>query len=141
MLYNIELQNDDIVHVPPVVNKYIYVMGYVNAPGQKVITDRMQVDAVTAVGMAGGLTDSARAEKTYLVRQTDKGAKRVEVDLIKMYQGVRPPIYLQSGDCIVVGTSWAVRVMNAMAPTASQGWDKDLKFVGGGTGFSFIGGQ
>jgi len=141
MLYNIELQNDDIVHVPPVVNKYIYVMGYVNSPGQKVITDRMQVDAVTAIGMAGGLTNSARAEKTFLIRQTDQGAKRVQVDLIKMYQGIRPPIYLQTGDCIVVGTNWAVRLMNAMTPSASQGWDKDLKFVGGGTGFSFIGGQ
>jgi protein involved in polysaccharide export with SLBB domain len=140
LLYNIELQNDDIVVVPPVVNRYVYVLGYVNGPGQFVFTERMNLDCVGAVAMAGGLMDTARAENTYLIRLTDQGITRVQIDLIKMRAGIRPPIYLQSGDTVVVGTNWLVRVMAAITPTYGQGWDKNLKFVGGTTGFQTLGG-
>jgi hypothetical protein len=138
LVYNIELVNGDVVVVPQVINKYVYVQGYVNGPGQFVMTEGMQLDVIRAVGMAGGLMTTARADNAYLLRPTDEGMKQYKLDLIKIYQGVRPTVYLQTGDTLVVGTNWWIRMMEAMSPAMSGAWDKNLKYVGGGGGIGFI---
>ncbi len=138
LVYNLELQNGDVIVVPPVVNKYIYVLGYVRTPGQFVMTDRMQVDVVRAVGMAGGLADTARSQNSYLVRQTDEGVKQVKLDLVKVYRGIRPTIYMQAGDMLVVGTDEWVRLVESVRPSMDGAWDKNFRYLGGSGGVGFI---
>jgi polysaccharide export outer membrane protein len=121
LLLNLPVGSGDIVTVPPRTERYVYVLGYVQRPGAYEIKDGMRVDALRAVALAGGLSPSARAENSVLVRETAQRQQVVAVDLTKMARGVRPPLYMQPGDTLVVGSSMAGRMSEFLRPTVGAG--------------------
>jgi protein involved in polysaccharide export with SLBB domain len=84
LLLNLEVRGGDIITVPPRSPDYVYVLGYVQRPGAYELKDGVRVDALRAVALAGGLSPAARAENSYLVRETAKGQLVVPVDLTKI---------------------------------------------------------
>jgi len=72
------------------------------------------------VAMAGGLTPTARAEHSYVVREITDREKPlvVKVDLTKIARGVRPPLYLRPGDTLVVGSDVIARMSEFIRPSA-----------------------
>jgi polysaccharide export outer membrane protein len=117
LLFNMELASGDLVSVPPRIKKYVHIMGFVRNPGSYEMTEYGRLDIVQAVALGGGLDSRARAENSYLLRQTSSGRQRIPVDLIKIYKGSRPPVYMEDGDVVVVGTDWIVRMMDALRPS------------------------
>ncbi|MBA4388059.1 MAG: hypothetical protein C0404_08770, partial [Verrucomicrobia bacterium] len=71
--------------------------------------------------MAGGLTGTARAENSTLIRQTPEGQKVVPVDLTKIARGARPQLYLEPGDTVLVGSGFFARLSEFVKPTLSTG--------------------
>jgi len=114
---NVVVMGGDIISVPPLRKNYMYVLGYVQSPGAFEIESDKQVDVLQAVARAGGLAASARAQNSYLVR--DQGGKRlvVDVDLTKIARGVRPPLYLRSGDTLIVGSSVLAKLGEFVKPS------------------------
>ncbi len=119
LLFNIELVNGDVVTVPSIAEQRVYVLGYVSSAGA-IPVEHGHVEALRAVAMAGGLNVLARAENSYVVRDTGNGErpKVVRVDLTKIARGVRPPLYLQPGDTLVVGSSIIARLSEFIRPSA-----------------------
>lgn len=121
LVLNLEVRSGDIVTVPPRAEQYVYVLGYVQRPGAYELKDGMRVDALRAVALAGGLTPSARAENSFLVRETPEGQKVVPVDLTKIARGVRPPLYMEPGDTLVVGSSTIAKLSEFIRPSVGAG--------------------
>ncbi len=118
-LFNVGLINGDVVSVPSTADRQVHVLGYVNRPGAVSVRGH-RVGALRAVAMAGGLTPTARAENSYVVRETTDREKAdvVRVDLTKIARGVRPPLYLQIGDTLVVGSDVIARLSEFIRPSA-----------------------
>ena len=105
---NLPVGDGDILTVPPQVKQYIYVLGYVRRPGVYRLENGTRVDALRAVAFGGGVTATARAQNSYVIRQVATGQETIPVDLRKIGRGEAPPFYMRSGDTLVVGTSgWA----------------------------------
>ncbi len=118
---NLPVVGGDVITVPPRAEQYVYVLGYVQRPGCYQIRDGMRVDAVRAVALAGGLSPSARAENSLLLRETAEGQKVVRVDLTKIVRGVRPPLYMEPGDTLVVGSSTIAKMTEFIRPSVGAG--------------------
>lgn len=118
---NLWVQKGDIITVLPRESNYICVLGYVNRPGSFDITGKGDVDALKAVAMAGGLASTARAENSWLLRQTPLGQKMVPIDLTKLARGAKPPLPLQTGDTLVVGSSMMAKLSEFVKPSVSAG--------------------
>ena len=121
LLLNLPVASGDIVTVPPRAEQYVYVLGYVQRPGAYEIKDGVRVNALRAVALAGGLTPSSRAENSLLLRETAGGQKVVPVDLTKIARGVRPPLYMEPGDTLIVGSSAIAKMTEFIRPTVSAG--------------------
>jgi polysaccharide export outer membrane protein len=121
LVLNLGIRSGDIVTVPRRLPEYVYVLGYVQRPGAYELKDRERVDALRAVALAGGLVPSARAENSFLVRETAKGQMVVPVDLTKLARGARPPLYVQPGDTLVVGSSTIAKMTEYIRPTVGAG--------------------
>ena len=119
--FNVTVKGGDIVSIPPAKKKYIYVLGYVNAPGAFELQDRDDLRALQAVARAGGLGSAARAQNSALITQEDGVRKVIQVDLAKIAHGVRPPVYMKPGDTLIVGSSVLARLAEFVKPTASVG--------------------
>lgn len=121
-LFNIELFAGDTVSVPRHIkeNRVVYVLGYVNRPSAVPVLHG-RIDAFDAVARAGGLRTPGRAENSYVVREIGEGEEPliVPVDLTKIARGIRPHLYLQPGDTLVVGSSIYARLAEFIRPTAS----------------------
>ena len=116
---NLEVVNGDVITVPRRIEEYVYILGFVARPGAYELKDGMRVDAMRAVALAGGLAPAARAGKSILLRETPEGQKVVPVDLTKIARGVRPPLYMQPGDTLVVGTDFIMRLKEFVRPSVS----------------------
>jgi len=116
MLLNLQVRHGDMLMVPTLVKEYVYVLGYVRRPGIYRLDPDNRVDAIRAVAMGGGLTAVGRAKKCYLIRETNTGLETVPVDLTKIASEKAPPLYLQSGDALVVGTTGWGRFWEFLAP-------------------------
>ena len=110
LLVNLEVKSGDIITVPQRSTQYVCVLGYVRSPKAFELKDGVRLDALKAVAMAGGLTAASRAENSFLIRQTAEGQKVIPVDLTKVTRGVRPPLYMEPGDTLVIGTSFLGRI-------------------------------
>jgi protein involved in polysaccharide export with SLBB domain len=75
------------------------------------------VRAMQAVAMAGGLAPSARAQNSYLLKQGPNGQEVIAVDLTKIARGIRPPLMLQSGDTLVVGSGMLAKLAEFIKPS------------------------
>jgi len=118
---NLEVESGDILTVSPQSPEYIYVLGYVRSPAALELKNGIRVDAVQAVAMAGGLTATARAENSFLIRKTREGQKIIKMDLTKITRGIRPPVYMESGDTLVIGTDFLGRLSEFLKPSISAG--------------------
>jgi polysaccharide biosynthesis/export protein len=79
----------------------VSVLGAVGAPGAYLIT-RNQVSLLEALAMAGGPSELADKEKVTLVRQTDKGAQALHLDMSNTQVLSSPYYYLLPNDVLYV---------------------------------------
>jgi polysaccharide export outer membrane protein len=119
--HNVWLQSGDLLTVPARQRGHVYVLGYVQRPGSFEILKNKPMEALQAVAMAGGLSGTARAENSCLIRQTPKGQTVTPVDLTKIARGVRPPLFLEPGDTRVVGSCFLARMSEFIRPTVGAG--------------------
>ncbi len=116
LLLNLPVRAGDIITVPPRAPQFVYLLGYVRRPGAYELTEGSRVDALRAVALGGGLAAMARAEKSFLIRETPEGQETVPVDLAKVARSELPMLYLEPGDTLVVGTTISGRVREFVAP-------------------------
>ena len=121
LLQNVDIGAGDIISVRSMAQQFIYVLGYVSRPGAFEMKSERELDALRAVALAGGLTATARADNSFIVRQTDEGQDIMKVDLIKIAAGASPTIYMESGDTLVVGSSAFARLSEFVRPTVGAG--------------------
>lgn len=107
---NPTIRGGDIVTVPPRKQEWIYVLGYVQRPGAFELKGSESLDALQAVALAGGLSSAARAQNSILITQGPNGRQIVPVDLTKIARGVRPPLFLEPGDTLVVGSGFFAKI-------------------------------
>ncbi len=118
---NLPVVGGDIVTVPPGRQEYVYVLGYVQRPGAFELNDRKRVRALQAVAMAGGLSGAARAQNSFLIIDNPTGRQVVSVDLTKIARGQRPPIYMETGYTLVIGSGFFARMAEFIRPSVSAG--------------------
>ncbi|MBL7076074.1 MAG: polysaccharide biosynthesis/export family protein [Kiritimatiellae bacterium] len=120
---NLPIKGGDIVTVPPGRNEYVYVLGYVQRPGAFDLRGRRRVRALQAVAMAGGLSGAARAQNSFLVIDKPSGRQVISIDLTKIARGQRPPVYMESGHTLVVGSGVFARLAEFIKPSVTAGAD------------------
>ncbi len=108
----------DVINVPELVPKYFYVLGYVNTPGAYPVPKDGMVSLMQAVACAHGLTDSAHAENTSLVRQTPLGEKRYQIDMTRVAAGTDADIRICPDDKIIIGTTGVRRFLDGFLRAA-----------------------
>ena len=100
----------DVISVPPARKEYVYVLGFVQRPGKIEIPGEERVDAIQAVAMAGGLGPAARAENSTLIAIQNGRRKNTSVNLARISRGKAPPVYMQPGDTLIVGSSTFAKI-------------------------------
>lgn len=118
---NVPVYGGDIISIPAGKAEYVYVMGYVQHPGAVDLRGKKEISALHAVSVAGGLSTAGRAQNTVLYRDTPEGRRIVKVDLTKIVRGARPPVYMEAGDTLIVGSSIIGKLAEFIRPTASVG--------------------
>jgi protein involved in polysaccharide export with SLBB domain len=121
MRLNLDIVGGDIVTVPPGRKQFVYVLGYVQRPGAFELENRKRVRALQAVAMAGGLSGAARAQHSFLIIDKPGGRKVVPIDLTKIARGSRPPVYMESGNTLVIGSNMGGKLAEFIKPSASVG--------------------
>lgn len=121
MRLNLDIVGGDIVTVPPGRKEFVYVLGYVQRPGAFELESRKRVRALQAVAMAGGLSGAARAQHSFLIIDKPGGRKVVPIDLTKIARGSRPPVYMESGNTLVIGSSMGGKLAEFIKPSANVG--------------------
>jgi len=120
--HNVSVKSGDIITVPSRVDQYVYVLGYVQRPGPIQLKNDQPLRALNALAMVGGLTFQGRAEKSYLIRDTNKGGKTIiDLDLAKVARGVRPDVDMKPGDTLVVGSSFLMKMTEILRPSVTAG--------------------
>lgn len=117
LLLNVQVSDGDVLTVPLRERQYIYVLGYVNRQGAQRLEEGMRVDVLRALALGGGLTPTGRAQNSYLVRETPTGQEVRRVDLARAGRGIDPPVYMEPGDMLVVGSSWWARFSEIFRPS------------------------
>jgi len=114
---NVTIERGDIITVPPRQTQFVYVLGYVQRPGSFELTSTERMRALQAVAMAGGLSSTARAQNSYLISEKGGSRKVIDVDLTKIARGVRPPLYLEAGDTLIVGSGMIAKLAEFIRPS------------------------
>ena len=118
---NLWIKSGDMMTVLPRKQLYIYILGYVQRPGAFPISVDKDMGALQAIAMAGGLTPTARAQNSCLLRGTPTGQKLIPVDLMKIARGQDTGVMLQPGDTLVVGSSLMGRLSEFVRPSVGVG--------------------
>lgn len=121
MRENIVIYPGDVITVKPEKSGYFYVLGYVARPGVYPLRSGQRIDPVKAVAMAGGLHPVARPEYSYLVRTTEKGQEVIRINLVKMTHNAEEPMLLESGDTLIVGSTFLSRLTEIVRPSVGMG--------------------
>jgi len=116
-LLNVPVSAGDVVTIAPRTQQYVHVLGYVRRPGAYRLDTMQKMDAMAAVALGGGLTNTARAANSFLIRRTPEGQRTIPIDLEKAARGEVPPLYMQAGDTLVVGTGLGGRFAEVVAPS------------------------
>ena len=114
---NVPIYGGDIVSIPPRKQSFVYVMGYVQSPGAFELRGKKEVAALQAVAMAGGLSGSARAQNSVLIRMTRETREVIKVDLTKIARGTRPSVFMEPGDTLIVGSGFFARLGEFVRPS------------------------
>jgi polysaccharide export outer membrane protein len=77
-----------------------YVMGEVNHPGA--VNLQAPLTILQALALAGGLKDFADAKNIKILRKTASGVQSIAFNYKDAVKSTRAPIYLRSGDTVVV---------------------------------------
>lgn len=121
MRLNATIYGGDFVTVPPAVTEYIYVMGYVNSPGDFPLKRGQSLSALKAVAMARGLSPSARASNSFLIMREEGRRKVIPVNLARIARGADAPVFMHAGDTLVVGSSTMAKLGEFVKPSLSAG--------------------
>jgi polysaccharide export outer membrane protein len=99
---NIPLQAGDVVTVPHA--GIVYVLGSVSRPGGFVIAnDRTQLTALKILSLSGGLTRTAKASHSYIIRQDQQGKQtQTELDLKKILEFQAEDVPMHASDILYV---------------------------------------
>ena len=125
---NVEVGTGDIVTVRARTKEFVYVLGYVSRPGSYELRGE-GLDAMKAVALAGGLNSSARAQNSFVVRESEQGQQIIPVDLIKVARGKDEPFVMEGGDTLVVGSSLMARLGEFVKPTVGAGVDASYNAI------------
>jgi polysaccharide export outer membrane protein len=83
----------------------IYVVGELNRPGGYQVEHNNRLTLLEAVALAGGLTRTAKASGSRLIRRSPTGREELNVNLQKVLYGGGPDMLLTDGDILYVPTS------------------------------------
>jgi polysaccharide export outer membrane protein len=99
---NVPLQPEDVILVPDVSDKKIFVLGEVRDP--MVINPRHDIDLIEAITMAGGFTDEAKSSEIFIVRGglSEPELLGVDAQAVLRKGEVANNLVLQSGDIVFV---------------------------------------
>ena len=101
---NILIMPEDVITVPKADTAMVYVIGQVTKSGGIVVGGHEQVTVLQAVSMAGGLSKTANAKESRILRPTPGSVKRDEIpiDLQGLLAGRVADIGMQPNDILVV---------------------------------------
>jgi len=107
--YNIVVRPGDIVHVPPIIDGFVYMTGQVARPGPYTLPAAGKMTLIRAVAAAGGLSSLAIPERLDLTRVVGKNKQAtIRLDYRAISEGTMPDVYIRPDDVINVGTNfWA----------------------------------
>ena len=111
--FNIPLVGGDVVSVPRA--GIIYVVGAVNHPGGFVLqNDRDRMTTLKMLSLAGGATNTAKANEAIILRKNSETGKRneVPVDLKKIMHNPTQDIQLEASDILYVPDSSSKRALH-----------------------------
>jgi polysaccharide export outer membrane protein len=111
----------DMITVPPRSKEFVYVLGYVGRPGAFEIDRDNPPTALQAVAFAGGLTSLARAQNSFVLRETEAGQKVIPLDLTRMAHAKAGGELMRAGDTLVVGSSFVARLSEFVRPSVGAG--------------------
>jgi protein involved in polysaccharide export with SLBB domain len=105
MALNAPIHNNDVIFIPESEDEMVYVMGEVKVPGAVKLKTRLTY--LDALMLAGGPTEDANTDKTYLIRFDGKNGLTQEIDLKGMLSGadLTRNFLLQDNDIIYVAKS------------------------------------
>jgi polysaccharide export outer membrane protein len=83
----------------------IYLVGELNRPGGYQVEHNNRLTLLEAVALAGGLTRTAKASNSRLIRRSPTGREELNVNLQKVLYGGGPDMLLTDGDIVYVPTS------------------------------------
>jgi polysaccharide biosynthesis/export protein len=114
---NIQLFAGDAITIPERPDKYFYVLGDVNKGGAFEIRKNERITLSKAIATAGGLTGTASAGKTKIIRQNSDGATFTEIkanagDIMK---GTAKDIELTQNDLVIVPGSTTKKLGKTLA--------------------------
>jgi polysaccharide export outer membrane protein len=80
-------------------------VGELTRPGGYQVEHNNRLTLLEAVALAGGLTRTAKANQSRLIRRTSTGREELTVNLQKVLYGGGPDMLLTDGDILFVPTS------------------------------------
>jgi polysaccharide biosynthesis/export protein len=83
----------------------VYLVGELMRPGGFQVEHNNRLTLLEAVALAGGLTRTAKANQSRLIRRSATGREEMRVDLQKVLYGGGPDMLLTDGDIVFVPTS------------------------------------
>ena len=107
----------DFVHVKygkAKSEEMFYVAGFVVSPGAYPYPEGQSLTIMEAIAFAKGLDPAARAEQTYLLRNTADGPRTYHVNLKEVAASDMPDIEVRPDDYIIVGTTWGRRTLDGL---------------------------
>lgn len=116
---NVTITGGDVVTVPTRKSEHVYIMGYVANPGKIEIEKGKRVRELWAIAQVGGLSPSARPQNCVLIRE--RNLNRVPVDLRAIAKGIDPPLYMEAGDTLIVGSSSMMKIVEYIKPSVGAG--------------------
>jgi polysaccharide export outer membrane protein len=117
LLLNMQVSDGDVVTVTPREREFVYVLGYVRRPGAQRIEHGMRLDTLRALALGGGPTPTGRVKNSYLIRETPTGQEVKRINLKRASRGIDPPVYMEPGDMLVVGSSWWAKLSEIFRPS------------------------
>ena len=108
---NIKLQRNDIIYVPDIEEKLVYVLGEVRSPGAFPLTPSMSF--VELLARAGGPTPNAAPDRINVIRPT-QGLNRPIALKELIVPNKKFNVALQEGDIIYVPTNTITKVNYAL---------------------------
>jgi len=115
---NVYLEAGDVVHLPPLYEKDVMVLGEVAVPGTVRYSPHLTL--LTALSQVGGLGEDARSGQVRVIRGSLSVPRVFLVDVDDMFGGHRTDVPLRPGDVVFVTTTaladWN-RVIEQLLPT------------------------